>query len=57
MTAEQAFIWYAFSLGFACPVAAISVFYFKVVVRLGQVGSVQLTKGIHTLIVSAGKEI
>ena len=45
MTAEQAFIWYAFSLGFAMPVAAISVFYFLVVLRLGKVGSVQQSKG------------
>jgi len=30
MTAEQAFMWYAFSLGFAIPVAAISVFYLVV---------------------------
>jgi len=45
MTAQQAFIWYAFSLGFAIPVAAISVFYFLVVVRLGNMGAVQQTKG------------
>ena len=45
MTAEQAFTWYTFSLGFAIPVAAISVFYFLVVVRLGRVGAVQQTKG------------
>ena len=45
MTAEQAFIWYAFSLGFAIPVAAISVFYLLVVIRLGQAGSLQQTKG------------
>lgn len=45
MTAQQAFIWYAFSLGFAIPVAAISVFYLLVVIRLGQAGSVQQSKG------------
>jgi len=46
MTAEQAFMWYAFSLGFAIPVGAISVFYFQVVVRLGKVSAVQQTKGM-----------
>ena len=45
LKAEQAFVWYSFSLGFAIPVAAISVFYFLVVVRLGKVGAVQQTKG------------
>ena len=45
MTAEQAFIWYAFSLGFAVPVAAISVFYLLVVIRLGQASSVHQSKG------------
>jgi len=46
MTAQQAFMWYAFCLGFAIPVVAISVFYFLVVVRLGKVSAVQQTKGI-----------
>jgi len=46
ITAEEAFIWYAFLLGFAIPVAAISVFYLLVVIRLGNVGSVHQSKGI-----------
>jgi len=50
MTAEQAFIWYAFSLGFAIPVAAISVFYLLVVIRLGQAGSFQQSKGNHPVL-------
>jgi len=45
LSAQQAFIWYAFSLGFAIPVGAISIFYFLVVVRLGNVGVVQQSKG------------
>jgi hypothetical protein len=38
ISADQAFIWYAFALGFAGPVALISIFYWLVVIRLRSVG-------------------
>lgn len=38
ITADQAFIWYAFILGFAIPVALIIVFYVLVILRLKTVG-------------------
>ena len=41
---EKAFIWYAFLLGFAIPVALISVFYTMVVVRLKTVGPAKKSK-------------
>ena len=41
---EIAFIWYALLLGFAIPVALISVFYALVVVRLRSVGPKRRTK-------------
>ena len=38
LTAERAFIWYAFMLGFAIPVSLITVFYVLVIMRLKTVG-------------------
>ena len=38
ITAERAFIWYAFTLAFALPVLLISIFYSLVVVRLRSSG-------------------
>lgn len=43
--ADEAFIWYAFSLSFAIPVSLISVFYLLVVVKLRTVGPIKQTKG------------
>lgn len=41
---EKAFTWYTFLLGFAIPVALISVFYISVVMRLRHVGPAKKSK-------------
>lgn len=41
---DKAFIWYSFILGFAIPVALISVFYLLVILRLRHVGPAKKSK-------------
>ena len=41
---EKAFMWYGFLLGFACPVALISVFYALVVLRLRRLAANRISQ-------------
>jgi hypothetical protein len=50
ISANHAFIWYAFFLGFALPLCLISVFYFLVVAKLKTVGPIKRTKGTKKLL-------
>ncbi|XP_013395481.1 somatostatin receptor type 2 [Lingula anatina] len=47
LTSAQAFTWYTFLMGYAIPVALISVFYTLVVVRVGQMGPASGSEGAN----------